>query len=120
MGTLAVGTKTLHGGTLAFFLKEDLNASKPSGHLLSQVERVSKRLGGNVGRRDKNTSWGNGFPNVKEHTQVSSGQVYMITTLQKNRLIKHRKYLKAPHVWERNKRNQKKGGVFEQNKRGFL
>ena len=38
-------------------LKKNLNASKPSEHPPSQREKMLKRVGGNIGGRDKITSW---------------------------------------------------------------
>ena len=54
MGTLAVETKPLHGIKRVF--KKNLNAPKPSEHAPSG-EKMSKGLGGNIGCRDKTSSW---------------------------------------------------------------
>ena len=48
---------------LQWFLKKNLNESRPSEHP-KQGEKMSKRLGGIIGCKDKTSSWDlNGFPN---------------------------------------------------------
>ena len=49
---------------------KNLNASKPAGHPTSQRGESSKRLGGNIGCVDKNTSWDMfGFPDAAASCQ---------------------------------------------------
>ena len=44
-------------------LKKNLNASRPSEHPSVRGEKMSKRLGGIIGCKDKTSSWHlNGFP----------------------------------------------------------
>ena len=45
------------GVMFVLFLKKNMHTSKPFDRLLSLGEKMSKRLGGDIGRKNKNSPW---------------------------------------------------------------